>query len=196
MTQVVTSSGPELVVCGAESHCTRQSGYASFRRLNKTPVPFQPVAPDVAFESSLENSMDRRAWWATICGVEKSRTRLSDEPTQTHTFPACGSWCRFWLSTSRANIDLVGFFPDSQDRVGCPSFPSPSPGQHQVPGSAPSRLQLALTQAPPPLPHPHPHCPLPSGQVSNWLQRVSDWGGFNNYQQRKLKFVWFHFFPL
>ena len=28
--------------------------------------------------SWLENSMDRGAWWATVCGVAKSRTRLSD----------------------------------------------------------------------------------------------------------------------
>ena len=28
--------------------------------------------------SCLENSMDRRAWWATFHGVAKSRTQLSD----------------------------------------------------------------------------------------------------------------------
>ena len=28
--------------------------------------------------SCLENSMDRGAWWATIHGVAKSRTQLSD----------------------------------------------------------------------------------------------------------------------
>ena len=28
--------------------------------------------------SCLENPMDRGAWWAAVCGVEKSRTRLSD----------------------------------------------------------------------------------------------------------------------
>ena len=28
--------------------------------------------------SSLENPMDRGAWWATVHGVTKSRTRLSD----------------------------------------------------------------------------------------------------------------------
>ena len=28
--------------------------------------------------SCLENSMDRGAWWATVQGVAKSRTRLSD----------------------------------------------------------------------------------------------------------------------
>ena len=26
----------------------------------------------------LENSMDRRAWWATVYGVTRSQTRLSD----------------------------------------------------------------------------------------------------------------------
>ena len=29
--------------------------------------------------SRLENSMDRRAWWVTICGVTKSWTQLSDQ---------------------------------------------------------------------------------------------------------------------
>ena len=28
--------------------------------------------------SCLENSLDRRAWWAAVCGVAKSQTRLSD----------------------------------------------------------------------------------------------------------------------
>ena len=28
--------------------------------------------------SCLENSMDRGAWWGTVYGVAKSRTRLSD----------------------------------------------------------------------------------------------------------------------
>ena len=28
--------------------------------------------------SCLENSMDRGAWWATVCRVAKSQTRLSD----------------------------------------------------------------------------------------------------------------------
>ena len=34
--------------------------------------------------SCLENSMHRGAWWATVHGVEKGRTRLSTH-TQTHT---------------------------------------------------------------------------------------------------------------
>ena len=28
--------------------------------------------------SCLENPMDRGVWWATVCGVTKSQTRLSD----------------------------------------------------------------------------------------------------------------------
>ena len=35
--------------------------------------------------SCLENSMDRGAWWATVHGVIKSQTRLSDTHTHTHT---------------------------------------------------------------------------------------------------------------
>ena len=35
--------------------------------------------------SGLENSMDRGAWWATVHGVAKSQTQLSDFHTHTHT---------------------------------------------------------------------------------------------------------------
>ena len=35
--------------------------------------------------SSLENSMDRGAWWYTVHGVTKSWTRLSNSHTRTHT---------------------------------------------------------------------------------------------------------------
>ena len=34
--------------------------------------------------SRLENPMDRGAWWATVHGVTKSRTRLSDSAQHTH----------------------------------------------------------------------------------------------------------------
>ena len=33
---------------------------------------------------SLENSMDRGAWWATVHGVTKSQTRVSDEHFHLH----------------------------------------------------------------------------------------------------------------
>ena len=29
--------------------------------------------------SCLENSTDRGAWWATVCGIAKSRTQLSTQ---------------------------------------------------------------------------------------------------------------------
>jgi len=32
--------------------------------------------------SWLKNSMDRGAWWTTVCGVTKSQTQLSDQHTQ------------------------------------------------------------------------------------------------------------------
>ena len=38
--------------------------------------------------SRLENPMDRGAWWATVHGVKKSRTRLSDFTINIHI-----SWC-------------------------------------------------------------------------------------------------------
>ena len=33
----------------------------------------------------LEKSMDRGAWWATVHGITKSRTRLNSSHTHTHT---------------------------------------------------------------------------------------------------------------
>ena len=40
--------------------------------------------------SCLENSMDRGAWRAIVCGVTKSRTRLSNTHTHTHTHTHTG----------------------------------------------------------------------------------------------------------
>ena len=42
--------------------------YSPFGEENGNPLQY----------SCLENSMDRRAWWATVYGVPKSRIRLSD----------------------------------------------------------------------------------------------------------------------
>ena len=36
----------------------------------------------MATHSSLENPMNKGAWWATVHGVAKSRTHLNDEPAQ------------------------------------------------------------------------------------------------------------------
>ena len=41
--------------------------------------------------SCLGNPMDRGAWWATVLGVAKSRTRLSDQHTHFYRCSACGS---------------------------------------------------------------------------------------------------------
>ena len=46
--------------------------------------------------SGLENLMDRGAWWATLDGVAKSRTRLKRLPIAgTHTLGADGSGNQF-----------------------------------------------------------------------------------------------------
>ena len=41
--------------------------------------------------SCLENPTDKGAWWATVHGAAKSRTRLSDSHTHT-TLYGCESW--------------------------------------------------------------------------------------------------------
>ena len=45
--------------------------------------------------SCLENSMDGEAWWATVHGVAKSRTRLSDF-TSLHLWPLRDLWLLCW----------------------------------------------------------------------------------------------------
>ena len=59
-----------------------------------------PLEKEMATHSSscLENPMDGGAWWATVCGVAKSRTRLSDF---TFTF--------YVLGTARSASDFIYF---------------------------------------------------------------------------------------
>ena len=52
--------------------------------------------------SDLENTMDRGAWQATVLGVAKSQTRLSD--FHTHTYSGCGS------SSASLLADTLGLF--------------------------------------------------------------------------------------
>ena len=57
--------------------------------------------------SRLENSMDRGAWWATVHGVAKSRTRLSDfTHSLTHSVmgPSDSSLAKTRLITMLTNI--------------------------------------------------------------------------------------------
>ena len=53
--------------------------------------------------SCLENSMDRGAWWATVHGVTKSRTRLSDV-----TFNTYKSWENYqYFNTWYVTVSLL-----------------------------------------------------------------------------------------
>ena len=59
--------------------------------------------------SCLENPMNREAWWATVCGVAKSRTQLSMWPTSSGGpgFPLAGHQLRNLqksLGRLRANV--------------------------------------------------------------------------------------------
>ena len=53
--------------------------------------------------SCLENSMDGEAWWATVHGVAKSRTRLSD-----FTFTLRNLLTIKWLESSLGRKNLLG----------------------------------------------------------------------------------------
>ena len=59
--------------------------------------------------SCLENPMDRGAWWATVHGVEKSQTRLSDSAhhmSLVRTFLDC--LCNFlWLYNFEKNFKSI-----------------------------------------------------------------------------------------
>ena len=48
--------------------------------------------------SCLENSMDRGAWWATVHGVAKSRTRLTGEEQQPQGLPNLYQILLLWFS--------------------------------------------------------------------------------------------------
>ena len=65
--------------------------------------------------SCLENSMDREAWWATVRGVAKSWTWLTDSHIHTHTHTHTHNWRAseiWWLSsqwrTSWRRKDVCG----------------------------------------------------------------------------------------
>ena len=60
------------------------------KSLQQSQMQFQPLAGSDA-QDSMENPMDRGAWWATVHGVAKSRTQLR---TDTFPFkvPILGSW--------------------------------------------------------------------------------------------------------
>ena len=64
----------ELVVKNLPSIARDKRGSSSIRELGRSPGERKghPVQ-----DSCLENSMDRGAWQATVCGVPKNRTRLS-----------------------------------------------------------------------------------------------------------------------
>ena len=49
------------------------------------------------YDSCLENSMNREAWWATVCGVIKSQTQLG-----THT--QCKALCIYFLISVLKNL--------------------------------------------------------------------------------------------
>ena len=56
-------------------------------------------------DSCLENSVDRGAWWITVCGVAKSRTQLSDlECTHTHTSSITGEKKTFYNLTLETHV--------------------------------------------------------------------------------------------
>ena len=62
--------------------------------------------------SRLENPMDRRAWWAAVHGVAKSRTRPSDFTFTFHFM----HWRRKWQPTP---VFLPGESQGQRSLVGC-----------------------------------------------------------------------------
>ena len=67
--------------------------------------------------SCLENSMDGGAWWATVHGVTKSRTRLSDF-TSLHLWHSVndGVKSKLLMGTKEEILNLVSFFLFRVDR--------------------------------------------------------------------------------
>ena len=69
-------------------------------------------------DSCLENPMDRGAWWATVHGVDKSQTQLSD-----FTFAFHFHWRRKWQPTRVLALRI----PGTGEPGGLPSM-----GSHRV----------------------------------------------------------------
>ena len=61
--------------------------------------------------SCLEHPMDRGAWWATVHGVEKSQTRLSDFTFTFRRLSGKESACQFWRQRRRVFNPWVGKIP-------------------------------------------------------------------------------------
>ena len=57
--------------------------------------------------SCLENPMDRGAWWAAVCGVTQSRTRLKRLSISTATCQASLSFTIFWSLLKLVSIESV-----------------------------------------------------------------------------------------
>ena len=55
-------------------------------------------------DSCLENSMDGGAWWATVPGVTKSQTRLSDFTSLHLVAKSCPTLCDPWTSACQASL--------------------------------------------------------------------------------------------
>ena len=67
--------------------------------------------------SCLENPMDRGAWWATIYGVTKSRTRLNDFTFTFNTYIwNLGRWYWWYLQSSSGDTDIGNKLMDTARR--------------------------------------------------------------------------------
>ena len=89
---VATSGGyPLVAVCGLLIAAASLVASLVAQRLKRLPAMQETRVRSLGWEDSLgegngnplqysclENPMDRGAWWATVHGVAKSRTRLSD----------------------------------------------------------------------------------------------------------------------
>ena len=74
-----------LVVKNPPANAGDERDAGSIPRLGRSPGGGKPLQC-----SCLENPMDREAWWATVHGVSKSQTRLSDN-AQHNTLVKCWS---------------------------------------------------------------------------------------------------------
>ena len=72
--QLLTSHGASLVAQTVKNLPAMQTWVLFLGRED----PLEKGKDNPLWYSCLENPMDRRAWWVTVHGVTKSRTRLSD----------------------------------------------------------------------------------------------------------------------
>ena len=147
--------------------------------------------------SCLENPMDGGAWWATVHGVTKIRTRLRDFTFKWY----LGRWFMIYSKAGFTDLETSYFFVDLGMYIADENSswyfwlprPSDSPGKNTGMGchfllqcmKVESEREVAQSC---PTPSNPMDCSLPGSSVHGSFQaRVVEWGAINRYRVSDLQ---------